>query len=142
MNLSKAQVINLILGFFVTPMGFWNDVKYEDMPELAFFIKMGLTRTDKDDKRKIIPTKQGEEVLFSHFKEISNDFISFMCAQGMECTASKVESWFVEKYGLTDTETGADIAFLVSNNLRQFGYVCYLPRRERKEDKYIIQKIF
>ena len=141
MNLSKSGAINLILGFFVTPMGYWVDVKYDDMPELDFFIEAGLTCIDEDDKRKIIPNEQGKEVLFSHFKEISNDFISFMCGRGMECIACEVESWFVEKYDLTDIETGADIAFLVANKLRQFGYVCYPPLRERKEDKYIIQKI-
>ena len=141
MNLSKAQVINLILGFFFTPMGFWVDVKYDDMPELNLFIEAGFTCIDEEDERKIVCNEQGKEFLFLHFKEISNDFILFMRKQGMECVASDVEKWFVEKYDLDDIETGADIAFLIANKLSRFGYECVVPIPERKDYKYIMRKI-
>lgn len=141
MILSKAEAINLILGFFVTPMGYWTDMKYNDIPELNLFIEAGFTCIDEEDERKIVCNEQGKEYLFSHFKEISNDFISFMRAQGMECVAGDVEKWFVEKYDLKDIEAGADIAFLIANKLSQFGYECIVPIPERKDYKYIMRKI-
>ena len=51
MNLSKAQVINLILGFFFTPMGFWVDVKYDDMPELKEAFNMAIKALEQEPRK-------------------------------------------------------------------------------------------
>lgn len=140
MNLTKAEAIKLILGFYVTPAGYWADINYE-IPELARFIEAGFTCLDSEDNRKIVPTEQGNQILFSHFEEISRDFIAFMQGKGMECPASEVGDWFVRKYGLSDTDIGEDICVLIANKSYQFGYTSHLPHPARKQDKIILQKV-
>ena len=139
MNLSKVEAINLILVFFDGVC--WADFQY-DMPELDLFIKEGLACVDVEDNRKIIPTELGEQILRSHLEEISDDYISFMRKQGMDCVVTKVEKWFIEKYGLSDAETGEDIAFYVARNLNRPNYISKLPLRERKRDKFILEESF
>ena len=140
MKLTKAEAINLIIGFFVTPTGYWVDVKYDDTPELTRFIAAGYTCLDEEDDRKIIPNEQGKEILFMHFSEMSREFISFMINKGMECSVNEVEKWFVEKYNLSDINLAEDISFLVAKKLKQFGYKSLIPCPERKDDKIILQK--
>ena len=141
MKLTKAEAINLILGFYTTPTGCWVDGIYDDFPELVQFIDGGLTCIDQEDDRKIIPNQKGKEILFLHFSEISNDYISFMLKKGMNCKASEVYHWFVTKYDLKNVEVAKDISFLVSEKLEQFGYNGISPLRGR-DDKFIIQKIW
>ena len=64
MKLSKSEAINLILEFFMLTNGVWKDVEY-DNPILERFIKAGLTCLDLEDKRKIVPTEKGKDILFS-----------------------------------------------------------------------------
>lgn len=138
-ELTKAEAINLILGFYTTPSGFWSDIEY-NIPELTRFIEAGLTRLDGEDGKKIVPNEQGADILFSHFVEISNEFIAFMQKTGLENSANEVIDWFVRRYGLCDLTTGEDIAFLIAKKLYNFGYSAYTPNPKCKNDKFIIQR--
>lgn len=140
MKLTKAEAINLIIGFFVTPTGYWVDVKYDDTPELARFVAAGYTCLDEEDDRKIIPNEQGKEILFMYFSEISREFISFMLKKGLECPVNEVKKWFIEKYNLIDIDVAEDISFLVARKLKQFGYDALIPCYERIDDKFVIKK--
>lgn len=140
MELTKAEAINLIIGFYVTPTGYWKDVKYDDFPELARFVETGYSCLDEEDNRKIIPNEQGKEILFMHFSEIAREFISFMIKKGKECPAKEVEDWFVKKYDLVDVDIAEDISFLIAKKLKNFGYEALIPFPERKDDKFIIRE--
>lgn len=140
MKLTKAEAINLIIGFYVTPTGYWVDANNDDTPELARFIAAGYTCLDEEDDRKIIPNEQGKEILFMHFSEISREFISFMIKKGMECPAKEVEEWFIKKYDLVNVDVAEDISFLIARKLKKFGYEALIPCLERKEDKFVIRE--
>ena len=139
MILTMAEAINLILGFYTTPAGFWADIDYS-IPELSRFIDAGMTCNNVDNDGLLIPNEEGKQVLVSYFNEISNDFIMFMRTQGMECPMNQVEDWFLSKYDLPDRETGEEICKLIASKASQFGYIALLPHSSRKQDKIVLQK--
>lgn len=140
MYLTKAEAINLILGFYTTPTGYWTEIEY-NIPELTRFINAGMTCLDEENCKRIIPNEQGYNILRSHFEEIAIDFIAFMQKKGLECPANELASWFVEKYSLADLADGEDVAFYIAKKLDRFGYIAFIPHPERKTDKFILQKI-
>lgn len=136
LELSKLEAIDLIMEFSTNCV--WVDEDHN--PLLVQFINAGLTCLDTEDERKIVPNDQGKQILFSHFSDISEDFIAFMQRRGLECPANEVIDWFVTKYKLSDITMGEDISFLIAKKLYQFGYITYTPHPERRNDKFILQK--
>lgn len=140
MNLTKAEAINLILGFYTNSSKYWIDIKYE-IPELEKFIKAGCTTIDEENKHKIIPNQHGKEVLELYYVEISKEFIGFMIRKNnMECSVDEVVKWFVDSYNLSDVEIGEDICFYIAKKIDKFGYVSDFRESTRNQRKFRLIK--
>lgn len=137
---TMKEVINLILNFYTFKMGYWEE-EIKEYPEACKFIRAGLTKMDDEYGDLYKMNSDGEELLHSYIKEISEQFIIFLCKNGLEVSEEEAATWFMDTYILDDIELAKDICYYICTNLYNYGYKTYKVYSSKKGTGYVAQKI-
>lgn len=137
---TMKEAIDLILNFYTLTQGYWEE-EIKKYPEARKFVEAGFTKMDEeyDDLYKM--NNEGEKLLHSYIKEISERFITFICKRGLEISEEDAATWFMDTYALDDIELGKDICWYICGNLHNYGYKTYKLHSSKKGIIYVAQKI-
>lgn len=125
------EAVELILNFYYEPLGYWEH-EIKDCPEAQKFISAGYTCIDEKYDDLYTLNKKGENLLHEYIKEISQDFIKFMCNKGLICDKDAAINWFNETYKLNDIKLSDEIYCYICRNLYHYGFKATHFRKKGK----------
>ena len=126
---SKEEIVELILNFYLSPMGYSKEEKRE--PEVAKCIEDGLCDYHTESERYLINEK-GRTFLHVYIRSVTNEFIDIIRKHG-KCTKKDAVEWFKKYFCLKDSETAAEICNYICDNAIKYGYrmdSCYFDGKE------------
>lgn len=137
---TMEEAINLILNFYTFTQGYWKE-EIKGCPEACKFIEAGFTKMDGQYPDLYKMNNEGEKVLHSYIKKISEQFIVFICKNGLDVSEEKATHWFRETYELSDVELAKEICYYICGNLHNYGYKTCKYHSNKKGIGYMAQKI-
>ena len=137
---TMEEAINLILNFYTFTQGYWKE-EVKEYPEACKFIEAGFAKIDDECPNLYKMNDEGELLLHSYIKKISEQFIVFMCKNGLDVSEEKAMFWFMETYALSDAELAKEISYYICGNLHNYGYKTFKYHSSKKGYGYMAQKI-
>ena len=137
---TMEEAINLILNFYTFTQGYQKE-EVKECLEACKFIEAGFAKLDEEYPDLYKMNDEGEWLLHSYIKKISEQFIVFLCKNGLDVLEEKATLWFMESYELSDVELAKEICSYICDNLHNYGYKTFKYHSLKKGYVYMVQKI-
>lgn len=115
-----AEAIELILGFYMFSLGYWED-EINEYPLTKECIELGFTIKDNEYEDKYILSEKGQEFFHEYIKDISEKLLNEVKKHDYEMAYGEVVEWFRKEFQLKDDEDSKEIAEYILGNLYRYG---------------------
>lgn len=138
MEFTKQEAINLIINFYIAPVGYWKD-EIDEYPEVRRFVDADFASLDEEYGDKYVINDFGRAALHPYIQDISLDYLNFMKDKQYDCPVDEAIHWFIKKYDLHD-ETARELCEYIFFNLKSCGYETDRPYKTSTGYRYLIKR--